>query len=139
MTSQLPYVQCVTCGNQIGHLFNSFYQLTYNLEEKTNNYHNLLIAGKISPDSVDDSLFVTDEINIWSSFLKGYYEWFQNSGQTACNMSAKGLVIQALLADYNLETEKEIKEHLPFNFSNQDAVRYCCRTAFLTDNSKALY
>ena len=136
MTSQLPYVQCITCGNQLGHLFSEYYQLSYNLENQ--NYHNDLLSGNIKPSEVDESLFSTDTgYNIWTSFLKGYYTWIQKGNE--CNMTIKGLVMQALLADYNLSNEEEIKKHLPFNFSDQDSVRYCCRTALLTDNSKAIY
>ena len=142
MTSQLPYMQCVTCGNQLGHLFNNYYQMSYNLEESKNNYHDDLIKKKIKPSDVDERLFLLEDEegdgNIWTSFLKGYYTWLQDTGNT-CTMTAKGLVMQALLANYNLTNEEEIKEHLPFNFSNQDTVRYCCKTALLTDNSKAIY
>ena len=145
--SQLPYVCCVSCGNQLGHLFEHYYVCTKNL----NDYHAGLISGKTEPGEIDTSLFqiadLKSEFNLWDKFLKGYYTWLQekdDSGEyirldSHQNMTPGGLVMQGLLADFNLETKEELNEHLPFNFSGQDCVRICCKTALLTDNSKALY
>ena len=139
--SQLPYVCCVSCGNQLGHLFEHYYTFTKNL----NDYHDGLVSGDMAPTEVDRSLFIIEDMgyngyNIWDSFLKGYYTWLQDGdNRKKANMTASGLVMQALLADYNLKSESDINKHLPFNFSGQDCVRICCKTALLTDNSKAVY
>ena len=136
--SQLPYVCCVSCGNQLGHIFEHYYVCTKHLV----GYHTRLVTGTMKPSEVDPKLFQLDDIkyNLWDSFLKGYYTWLQ-TGKNHMNakMTPSGLVMQALLADYDLVKPEEIKKHLPFNFSGQDCVKYCCKTALLTDNSKAVY
>jgi DNA-directed RNA polymerase subunit N (RpoN/RPB10) len=154
MTSQLSYVSCVTCGNQLGHLFEPYYECVYKLSEKPNNYHFKLTnkdddGELLTPGEVDAGLFQIKDLdrNIWNDYLKAYYTWLQRPVSEEDNtlnlvkyntMSAKGLVMQALLADYNI-TLDTIDDHLPLNFSKQECVKYCCRQAFLTDNSKAIY
>ncbi len=138
MTSQLILIQCLSCGNQLGHLYKYFYNCSHVIHKDHQGILDDLSKFDKDEDfkkqfNVEHGKFTR---NLWDTFLKTYYTWLLTDESKPYRelYTAKSLILQALLSKDVLDKEK-----LPLNFSSPDAVRYCCRSVFLCDNSKAPY
>ena len=142
MTSQLPYIQCVSCGTQIGHLYADFYYVSAVLEKS----HDLLLTetkDNIENKKNDRSFLLNFQLksnpdrNVWTDYLETYYVWLSDPDNEKYRgvHTPKSLILESLLT----RRSKLSEDSLPLNSSSPYAVRFCCKSAFLCDNSRAPY
>ena len=120
---QLSMIECSSCGQQLGHLYEDYYELTIKLERELKN-------GKI------DGSYKTRHGDDLSMFLKTYYDWATDNAEKAVFQPAN-IIARALLRIKELDTKD-----LPFGMKTEldgqrdvHEVRVCCLRMFQCDPS----
>lgn len=129
MSTQLPMIECSSCGKIIGHLYKDFYDAVMTLEK----HHDSFLKG-----ADGSGLFrALRNEDIWAKYLKKYYEHLRSDTSVDANLySPKALVAKALLFHRYLQDSD-----LPLHEHERDSgcVRYCCIRMLMCDNSEAPY
>lgn len=122
---ELPMLECSSCGQHLGHLYEDYYRLTKQLMEE------------LETQSVPYGDYTTSQGDDLTSFVQTYYTWLIEQDQTRsipvhepCNIIARAL----------LRTRELKLEHLPFGSAKEDdgqmsvhEARICCLRMFQTD------
>lgn len=128
MSLYLPMIECSSCGNQLGHLYNPYFILSKQLLRDTT-------SAEGSYDAVVDLItnnkdkYTYEDGNI-SDFLITYYTWAKDHTDLDL-FKPSNLVARALLAVRDLTSDQ-----LPFGKPGQDGqrnpydARTCCMCAF---------
>lgn len=133
MSSQLPMIECSSCGNIVGHLYDDYYLALETLTP----IHDDLVTGRLTPSSVVSLFSKLKNGNIFEHYLQLYYEDLVENGRDANLYTPAALVSKALLFHRELRPSD-----LPLHEHERDpmtCVKYCCTRMFLCDNSKAPY
>lgn len=120
---QLPMIECSSCGQHLGHLYESYYTLTQQLTEELKNYDTP--SGTYRADNGDDI----------SQFINTYYTWYNQQEGPVPTHEPCNIVARALLRLRELEPE-----HLPFGSTREPdgqmsfyEARICCMRMLQTD------
>jgi len=122
---QLPMLECSSCGQHLGHLYEDFYVLTKQLKNELENYKR--------PTGTYSAKYNGDDI---TEFVRVYYEWYdQQEGANIPVHEPANIVARALLRTQELDPS-----HLPFGSNVQDdgqlsihEARICCLRMLQTD------
>jgi hypothetical protein len=130
MNTQLPILECTSCGSMIGHLLDKYYKHTEILMEN----HEALLNTAIelsAPEGLDE---------YWDNFYVHYYTWARGSATPEKQeLTPRALVAHCLLYYKTHEDEPLPAGFFPINAGAPTAVRICCMRSLHCDNSRAPY
>ena len=125
--TQLPMIECSSCGKQVGHLYEDYQQFTRNLLKD--------IEQNGMPPALNDDYVTTgeEEPRDIKPYLETYYNWCAANGATPFN--ANNIIIRALLGLVPLEDSA-----IPYSIEEDGQrgyyeVKICCMTMLMTDPS----
>lgn len=121
---ELPMLECSSCGQHLGHLYEDFYTLTKQL------------INELKSSGRPTGSYVTKADDDITEFVQTYYDWYnQQEGADAPVHEPANIVARALLRTQRLEPT-----HLPFGSNVQDdgqlsihEARICCLRMLQTD------
>ena len=121
---ELPMLECSNCGQHLGHVYESYYQLTKQLIEE------------LKGQRVPSGSYVAQDGDDISEFISTYYSWYDAQEPGTVPVHEPGnIVARALLRIRDLEPD-----HLPFGSAlEQDGqisvydARICCMRMLQTD------
>lgn len=126
---QLPMIECSSCGNCIGHLFEDYYDLSKQL------------IDELSRNDVPSGKYITNEGDDISEFISTYYTWYDTIDKSkVLEYSPRNIVARALLRLRELSPD-----HLPFGTEREPDMqlspyntRICCLRMFMSDPGASL-
>jgi DNA-directed RNA polymerase subunit N (RpoN/RPB10) len=127
---QLPMIECSSCGQCIGHLFEDYYDLSKNL------------IDELAYREVPSGTYITSMGDDISKFIHTYYTWYNNIEDKSgvLKYSPKNIVARALLRLQDLT-----EDSLPFGSDREPDMqlspyntRICCLRMFMSDPGVAL-
>lgn len=133
MSTQLPMIECSSCGKIVGHLYHDYYNALLVLES----IHDKLVNGSMSLSAAQAMFDGLENGNLWEKYLGKYYDYVQKHSEFDHTLFApKSLICHALLFHRKLEDSD-----LPLNEHSRDpgCVKYCCMRMLQCDNSQASY
>lgn len=126
-------IECSSCGNIVGHLIDDYYTAVKILSD----IHDNLIKNEITLSAAESLFSSLKNGNIFTNYLKLYYEDMNRNKRDPSLYSPSALVAKALLFHRKLR-----QSDLPLNEHEKDemtCVKICCTRMLLCDNSRAPY
>ena len=137
LTTQLPMIECSSCGKYVGHLFDQYYNAILVLEDK----HQGILNGEGNLDTEDPY----DLGGIWTNYIRVYYKFMLGKKESLSEEQYKRLAnlysVRALIQKALLFHRPLTDDDLPLNEHERDTgcVRACCKRALACDNSNSMY
>lgn len=121
---ELPMLECSNCGQHLGHIYESYYQLTKQLTDE------------LKDNDVPSGEYITSYGDDITDFITTYYDWYAEQDHSEVPVHEPGNIIaRALLRLRPLESD-----HLPFGSAHEEdgqisvyEARICCMRMLQTD------
>lgn len=159
-------IECSTCGTQLGHLYDDYYNAILILQEKPDSEefedtHSLMLFAdetlydakrgevekkfnaltSVHTRSANDGVFLAEKdgwnhANPWTSYINAYYTYIRTIPDDKRGKYSMEAVVAMALLYYKDVTEMTSDD---LDERGDHAPRYCCKRMFLCDNSTAPY